>query len=102
MTTMRALGRNWPAAGGGWFRLLPYPAFRMAVRRALAAERRPAGFYTHPWEIDPGQPRVPGASARARFRHYTGLAATERRIAHLLRDFAWDRMDRAFADVLAG
>lgn len=102
MTTLHALGRNWPLAGGGWFRLLPYAAFRTALRRALTAERQPAIFYTHPWEIDPGQPRVPGAGPRARFRHYTGLAATEARLRHLLRDFAWDRMDRAFAAQLGG
>jgi hypothetical protein len=59
-------------------------------------------FYTHPWECDPGQPRVPGAPARARLRHYIGLAATERRLRRLLRDFAWDRMDRVFADLLGG
>jgi polysaccharide deacetylase family protein (PEP-CTERM system associated) len=100
MTTLRALGRNWPLAGGGWFRLLPYATFRAALRRVLAAERRPAIFYTHPWEIDPAQPRVPGAGRRARFRHYTGLAATERRLQRLLRDFAWDRVDRAFAGLL--
>ena len=100
MTTLRRFGRTWPAAGGGWFRLLPYPAFRTLLRAALAAERRPAVFYTHPWEIDPGQPRVPGASARARFRHYTGLAASERRLVRLLREFAWDRMDRVYAALL--
>ena len=100
MTTLRLGGRNWPVAGGGWFRLLPYPLFRAALRRRLAAEAVPALFYTHPWELDPGQPRVAGASARARFRHYTGLAATERRLGRLLDDFAWGRMDHVFADQL--
>ncbi len=102
MTTLHRFGRNWPAAGGGWFRLLPYAAFRALLRAALAAEPRPAVFYTHPWEIDPGQPRVPGAGWRARFRHYTGLAATERRLGRLLRDFAWDRIDRVYAALLSG
>lgn len=101
MTTLRLAGRTWPAAGGGWFRLLPYPAFRAMLARARAAEGRPAIFYTHPWEIDPGQPRVPGAGRRARLRHYIGLAATERRLRRLLDDFAWDRIDRVFAAELA-
>ena len=100
MTTLALFGRNLPVAGGGWFRLLPYPLFRAALRRCHAAEQRPSVFYTHPWEIDPGQPRVAGAPARARFRHYTGLAATERRLGRLLRDFAWDRMDRVHAGLL--
>ena len=102
MTTLHRFGRTWPAGGGAWFRLLPYPAFRAVLRAALAAERRPAVFYTHPWEIDPGQPRVPGAGLRARLRHYTGLRATERRLARLLHDFAWDRMDRVYAPLLSG
>jgi hypothetical protein len=53
-------------------------------------------FYTHPWEIDAGQPRVAEASWLARFRHTVNLAATRGRIERLLRDFAWDRMDRVF------
>jgi hypothetical protein len=53
-------------------------------------------FYFHPWEIDPDQPRVSGLSRRSRFRHYTNLARMEARLDQLLRDFAWDRMDRVF------
>ncbi len=101
MTTLRRFGRNWPASGGGWFRLLPYAAFRAVLRAAVAAERRPAVFYIHPWEIDPAQPRVAGADRRARLRHYIGLAATERRLARLLNDFAWDRIDHVYAGLLS-
>jgi polysaccharide deacetylase family protein (PEP-CTERM system associated) len=101
MTTLRLARRNVPLAGGGWFRLAPYSAYRIALRRFHAAEGRPAIFYVHPWEIDPEQPRVPGARLRSRVRHYTNLAATAGRLERLLRDFAWDRMDRVFAGVLA-
>ncbi|MCS6854480.1 MAG: DUF3473 domain-containing protein [Elioraea sp.] len=99
MTVARLAGRALPCSGGGWFRLLPYPAFRALLRRASL--RGPAIFYTHPWEIDPGQPRVAAAPLRARLRHYTGLARTESRLRRLLRDFAWDRLDRVFADAIA-
>jgi len=98
LTTLRLGGQNLPCAGGGWFRLLPYPLFRLALRRGSV----PRVFYTHPWEIDPGQPRVAGAGRRAAFRHYTNLARTHGRLEQLLRDFAWDRMDRVFSGVLAG
>ena len=101
MTTLRLARRNVPLAGGGWFRLAPYSAYRTALRRFHAAEGQPAIFYVHPWEIDPGQPRVAGARLRSRVRHYTNLAATAGRLERLLRDFAWDRMDRVFAGVLA-
>ena len=49
MTTVRALGRNLPCSGGGWFRLVPYPLFRAGLRRVNAAEARPGIFYFHPW-----------------------------------------------------
>jgi polysaccharide deacetylase family protein (PEP-CTERM system associated) len=100
MTTLRLGRRNWPISGGGYFRLLPYAAFRAALRRFHRSETRPAVFYIHPWEIDPGQPRIAGAARLSRFRHTVNLAATHGRIARLLRDFRWDRMDRVFADVL--
>jgi len=56
----------------------------------------PAVFYFHPWEIDPNQPKVEGISAKARLRHYLNLHKFESRLAEMLRDFQWDRMDRVF------
>jgi len=50
----------------------------------------------HPWEIDPGQPRVAGVDAKSRFRHYVSLHRTEGRLERLLQDFRWDRVDRVF------
>ncbi|WP_019583311.1 XrtA system polysaccharide deacetylase [Thioalkalivibrio sp. ALE16] len=99
--TLRMGGRNLPAAGGGYFRLLPYALSRRALRRIGAVDSMPAVFYFHPWEIDPDQPRVPGLGARSRFRHYVNLHRMESRLERLLRDFRWDRMDRVFATELA-
>ena len=101
MTTTRLFGRNLPCAGGGWFRLLPYDVFRLGLRRFHGEHGAPALFYTHPWEIDPDQPRVPVPSRVSRFRHYVNLSRTEARLERLLHDFAWDRVDRAFAGVMA-
>lgn len=97
VTTMRWLGRNWPAGGGGYFRLLPYAVSRWQIARVNRDDGRPAIFYFHPWELDPDQPRVAGVGARTRFRHYVNLGRTERRLRRLLRDFAWGRADRVFA-----
>ena len=57
-------------------------------------------FYMHPWEIDPGQPRITGASLKSRFRHYLNLNKTERRLRRLMTDFSWSRIDRIFLDDL--
>lgn len=96
IATIRAMGRNWPSGGGGYFRLLPYRFSRAAIARINQHERRPAVFYLHPWELDPGQPRMRGLSAKSRFRHYLNLSRTGARLRRLTKDFHWDRMDTVF------
>lgn len=95
-TTAAFLGRNLPAAGGGYFRLLPYQASRWLIRRVNQQDVKPCIFYFHPWELDPDQPRQCGISTKTRFRHYINLKRMESRIQSLLRDFHWGRMDRIF------
>lgn len=96
LTTVRVGDRNFPCAGGGFFRLLPYAAFRWGLRRVNAVDRLPAVFYFHPWEVDPEQPRVAGTSWRSAFRHYLNLERTEPRLRRLLGDFRWGRMDEVY------
>ena len=98
MTTLRVLNRNLPSSGGGYFRLLPYALSRLMLRRVNASDREAAVFYFHPWELDVDQPRIPGISAKTRFRHYVNLGRMEARLQQLLADFSWDRMDRIFLD----
>ena len=96
VTTVEFAGRRYPCAGGGFFRLYPYPLSRWALRHVNRREGQPGLFYFHPWELDPDQPRVPGVSATTRVRHYLNLGRMERRLGRLLSDFEWDRMDRVF------
>ena len=86
LSTARVLGQNIPIAGGGYFRLLPYAMVREAMRQ-LNRDGHRVITYFHPWEIDPGQPRVAGASWLARFRHYHQLERMEEKLGQLLRDF---------------
>jgi polysaccharide deacetylase family protein (PEP-CTERM system associated) len=86
--TVRMAGQNLPVAGGGYFRLLPYWWTRRGIARLNASEGQPAVFYLHPWEIDPGQPRLQ-AGALSRFRHYRNLDKTEGRLRRLLGDFSF-------------
>ncbi|MEO8092013.1 MAG: XrtA system polysaccharide deacetylase [bacterium] len=87
--------RGLPWGGGGYFRLIPYSVFRRGVARVLRSGE-PYVFYIHPWEIDPGQPRVGGLSRLHRFRHYVGLGSAEKRFSSLLAEFRWSSV----ADVL--
>ena len=93
VTTVRLGTRNFPCGGGGWFRLVPYAGMRWAMQRVNKSDRESAIFYFHPWEIDPGQPRQKGISAKTRFRHYLNLRRMEPRLDRLLGDFSWGRMD---------
>ena len=96
IATVRLGKRNWACGGGGYFRLLPYAVSRAAIARINAADRAPAVFYIHPWEVDPQQPRVRQAPLKSRFRHYLNLSRTRDRLARLTEAFAWDRIDRVF------
>ena len=96
VTTVRMGSRNLPSSGGGYFRLLPYALSRWLIRRVNEIDGEPAVFYFHPWEIDAEQPRVAGIDAKTRFRHYVNIPRTHGRIARLLEDFRWGRMDDIF------
>jgi polysaccharide deacetylase family protein (PEP-CTERM system associated) len=89
ITTLRFGGKNWPIAGGGYFRLFPYTFTRWGLQRINREERQPFIFYLHPWEFDTDQPRISGAGWKSRFRHYLNLHKTEERFKELLRDFAF-------------
>jgi len=86
LSTAKAFGISIPVSGGGYFRLLPYWLTRWGLTSINRREQRPFVFYLHPWEIDPGQPRV-AASRLSRFRHYTNLGKCEMRLRRLLGEF---------------
>ncbi|MGH7561383.1 MAG: XrtA system polysaccharide deacetylase [Gemmatimonadales bacterium] len=92
MATMRLLGGRIPAAGGGYLRQLPFGVFRRACRQH-AESGVPGMFYVHPWEIDPGQPRLP-VGWLTRWRHYSGLERTFDRLARLLAEFRFTSVAR--------
>lgn len=100
VATLDFAGRRVSCAGGGWFRIAPYAWSRMLLNRLNERERKPAVFYFHPWEIDPGQPRVKGLPLKSRLRHYSNLGGMEGKLRRLLHDFAWGRIDETFG--LAG
>lgn len=83
--TLTRFGTNLPAAGGAYLRLLPFSLVRTAFRE-FDNRGVPATFYIHPWELDPGQPRLP-VKPLTRIRHYGGLHRTASRLRRLLDEF---------------
>ena len=96
MSAATFLGVQVPVSGGGYFRILPYWLTRQGLRQINEKAGRPFTFYLHPWEVDPGQPRVK-VSAFSTFRHYTNLRKCEGRLRQVLTDFSFSTM----RDVLA-
>jgi polysaccharide deacetylase family protein (PEP-CTERM system associated) len=88
MSTARAVGRNWPLGGGAYLRLFPYLYMRWGIRR-VNQEGQPALVYVHPWELDPGQPRIKAGGKRGLSTHYINLHRTEARLRQLLQDFSF-------------
>ena len=81
-----------PWSGGGYFRVIPYPAYRWGVRRRLDA-REWFMFYFHPWELDAREQPPAGLSPLLRFRAYVGRHRTSRDLRRLLQEFGSSRID---------
>jgi polysaccharide deacetylase family protein (PEP-CTERM system associated) len=97
MAPANFFGLKIPVTGGGYFRILPYRLTLAGLRRINAAGR-PFAFYLHPWEIDPGQPRI-SVGTFSRFRHYTNLSRCQERLRRLLKEFTFGPMGRFFAPI---
>ena len=94
LSTLNLMNRKIPIAGGGYFRLFPYWFSRWGLS-SINRKGEPFIFYLHPWEIDPGQPRVK-ASWFSRFRHYNNLDVCYSRLEKLMESFQFTTV----ADVL--
>ncbi len=75
-----------PIAGGGYFRLYPAWFTNWAVNR-LEKNGRVFCFYMHPWEIDPGQPRIEQVSFLNKKMHYLNLHSTEKKLRKVLKKY---------------
>lgn len=80
-----------PVAGGGYLRFFPLWVIKNAIAHINRSEKQPAVLYFHPWEVDPGQPRI-DAGLVSRFRHYTNLDKTMEKTASLLSEFRFAPM----------
>ncbi len=85
LSTIKLLNVNFPVAGGGYFRFFPLFLTRFAIKH-INQEGFPAIVYLHPWEFDPGQPKI-GLFGLNRFRHYVNLHKNENKLKSLLGTF---------------
>jgi len=94
ISTVR-LGLNWPVGGGVYFRFLPYPLMKMAVKR-INREGKPALLYFHPWEIDPDQPVLEELSRLFKARRYLNLEKAESKWRSLLSGLEFGPLNEVF------
>ncbi|NKB97852.1 MAG: DUF3473 domain-containing protein [Pseudomonadales bacterium] len=92
ITTTAVAGLNIPVGGGGYFRIFPYSLTQVLLRKRQKEVDAPFVFYLHPWELDPDQPRVQGASLKSKFRHYVNLEHVASRLDKLLSEFEFGPM----------
>jgi len=95
ITTFRMGALNVPCGGGVYFRFLPYRTSRWIFEH-LNERQEPVVFYLHPWELDPGQPRLP-VPRGLRLRHYWDLDNTESKLRRLLTDMSFGAVRDVFA-----
>ncbi len=88
---------NLPTAGGGYFRLYPVSLTQRCLKQINSEHDRPFIFYTHPWEIDPDQPRLSVGTRKSRFRHYVNLASTYDKLDAVLQKFRFGPMKEVIA-----
>jgi polysaccharide deacetylase family protein (PEP-CTERM system associated) len=97
LSVVELLGKRIPCSGGGYFRLFPYSVTKFLMKKCNKA-RRPVIFYLHPWEIDPGQPRI-NLPLQKKLRHYNNLNKTYGRLEKLLNDFEFVPIKEIISDV---
>ncbi|MFZ0614223.1 MAG: polysaccharide deacetylase family protein [Desulfobacterales bacterium] len=90
ISNLTVFGSVLPLGGGAYFRLLPLQLFKLGVKRILTIDDAYV-FYIHPWEIDPGQPRVTKASWSHKLRHYAMVSKTYRRLEQMIDSFKYCR-----------
>jgi polysaccharide deacetylase family protein (PEP-CTERM system associated) len=87
-----------PIGGGAYLRLFPYRYTAAGIRQSNLIESQPACIYTHPWELDPDQPRIT-TGIISRIRTYGGIGGMQRKLSRLFRDFKFAALGDVFPSV---
>jgi polysaccharide deacetylase family protein (PEP-CTERM system associated) len=89
------------AAGGFVLRALPFAVSRHYIAR-YNREVGPAVVYTHPWELDPDSPKLPGTQRYVRFFNGIGRRTMADKLARLTRTFRFAPLATVYARELGG
>ncbi|MBY0278308.1 polysaccharide deacetylase family protein [Candidatus Binatia bacterium] len=101
MPVSRLAGHELPIAAGGFaLRALPLAFVTRQIRR-FNAEVGPAVVYTHPWEIDPESPKLPGTRGYVRFFNGVGRRSMAQKLARLVRELSFAPLAEVYAAQLA-
>lgn len=80
-------GLRVPLTGGFYSRFFPESWTLASIQRVAEQGVEPM-FYIHPWELDPGHPRI-RVGRFLTFRHYLRLERTAGLLQELMRRFSW-------------
>jgi len=97
MPTWRILGQNIPFSGGGYMRLLPWPAYKF-LRAMAARQDQPCIVYIHPWELDDFKPSA-GQSAVTSLRSQGGQDSVLGKLEKLLGEGGFQTMGEYVTDL---
>ncbi len=96
MPTWRVLGQNIPFSGGGYLRLLPWPAYKF-LRAMAQRQKQPCIVYIHPWELDDFRPQA-GQSAATSLRSQGGQDTVLGKLEKLLAEGGFRTMGEYVAE----
>ncbi len=99
MPTWRVLGQNLPFSGGGYMRVLPWPAYRF-LRSMARRQKQPCIVYIHPWELDDFKPQA-GQSSTTSLRSQGGQDSVPDKLEKLLAEGGFRTMSEYVRDLVA-
>lgn len=87
-----------PFSGGGYLRFLPEWVIHLGFKK-MEEQNRPAVAYLHPRDFAPDVPRASMSFFR-RFKCYTGLETTEKKLHSLLEAYDFDTCENVLKEAL--
>jgi polysaccharide deacetylase family protein (PEP-CTERM system associated) len=87
ISNIKILGHYVPWGGGAYFRFFPTLMFSHGIRE-IFKKYHSYLFYIHPWELDPGQPRIGKLLSLNSVKHYYNQNQTEKKLEKLISFFS--------------